>query len=292
MATQAAFKLSETDVSGYWERGYWISPTLLAEERVGRLRRAVERLFRGQFDGDGWSYENEWRGRPADPTPLRKLTNGWWVSDEIRDLVLDPLLGGIAARLMRAEEARLWHDQVIWKPGTAGQPLSAAGNVGWHQDYAYWNCTTTDNMVSAWVALQDTDLLNGGMRTLAGSHRWGLAEEADTFDDRDLDELERRFSRHARSRWIDEPCVLKAGQVSFHHSLCFHGSGPNRTDRARLSIVGHYMPGDCGYRPGARYHRNIRFLGPRPRAGQLFAGDYFPRVFPPAGHGSDHGDQP
>jgi ectoine hydroxylase-related dioxygenase (phytanoyl-CoA dioxygenase family) len=264
------------DVAAYRDRGYWISPKLFSDEQIDRLRRAFERMFHGDFDGDGWSYEDEFAKLPDDPQAVRKLTNGWWINHEVRDLVLGPQLGRVAAALMQTDAIRLWHDQVVWKP-PAGGTQTKAGNIGWHQDYAYWNCTTTTNMITAWVALQDTDLANGGMRTLAGSHRSGLLEDADTFYEQDLDALAQRFAVHVGGRWVDEPCLLKAGQVSFHHPLCFHGSGPNTSRRPRLAVIAHYMPADCGYKAGRRYHRNIRFLGPCPRDGQPFDDDtYFP----------------
>ncbi len=238
----------------------------------------MERMFGGDYDGDGCAYDNESVGLSDDTHALRKLTNGWWINDDVRDLVLGPDLGRVAAALMVVDRLRLWHDQVVWKPPTAGADPNA-GNVGWHQDYAYWDCTDTTNMLTAWVALQDTDLDNGGMRTLVGSHACGLVKEADTFYDQDLDALAARFADRVGDRWIDEPCVLKAGQVSFHHPLCFHGSGANGSDQPRLSVIAHYMPDGCAYRAGRRYHRNMRYLGPRPRDGQPFNDDtFFPRV--------------
>ena len=74
---------------------------------------------------------------------MRKLTNGWWINDAVRSLVLGPELGRVSAGLMQVERIRLWHDQVVWKPPTVGGDDPHAGNIGWHQDYAYWNCTDT-----------------------------------------------------------------------------------------------------------------------------------------------------
>lgn len=271
--------LTPADLAVYHERGYWISPKLIGNDQIQRLRRAMDRMFLGDYDGDGCAYDNESSVVSDDPHALRKLTNGWWVNDEVRALVLGRELGGVAAALMQVDAVRLWHDQVVWKPPAAGGHDPNAGNVGWHQDYAYWDCTDTTNMLTAWLALQDTDLDNGGMRTLVSSHRCGLVEDADTFYDQDLDALAMRFSDRIGARWVDEPCILKAGQVSFHHPFCFHGSGPNASDHARLSIIAHYMPDGCAYKAGRRYHRNMRFLGPRPRDRQPFDDEtYFPRV--------------
>ena len=80
------------------------------------------------------------------------------------------------------------------------------------------------HVYGAWVALQDTDLGNGAMRTIVGSHRWGLLEDSANFGRTDLEGLQARLSAQEMSgAWIDEPCVLREGEVSFHHCLTLHG---------------------------------------------------------------------
>ena len=177
---------------------------------------------------------------------------------------------------MKVPACRLWHDQVIEKPGTGPKVETTAGNVGWHQDYSYWQSTNTTNMTTAWVALQDTDLANGAMMTLVFSHRWGLVKGSDTFYDQNLSDLRERFEGKVNTAWLEEPCILKAGQASFHHALCFHASGPNRSTKPRRSVAVHLMPDGTAYRTGVQYHTNVRLLGPRPVAGQKFNNHYFP----------------
>ena len=79
------------------------------------------------------------------------------------------------------------------KAVTRTEQLAVMANVGWHQDYGYWKASSTTNMITAWVALQDTDLSNGGMRTIVGSHKWGLVEGSDTFGERDLEQLAGKY---------------------------------------------------------------------------------------------------
>ena len=270
-------KPAEEEIASFWARGYWISPKLIDDGRIARLRQALERLFRGERDGHGSYFEGKLTV-PDDPVALRRVVNAWWVNDEIRDMVLDPGLGSLCARLLKVDGVRLWSDQVIIKPGGGPNAHSKAGNVGWHQDFAYWRIPSTTNMVTAWIALQDTDLTNGGMRTLVGSHRWGEIKDSDTFFERDLDALRGKYSDQVDAPWIDEPCVMKAGQVSFHHALCFHGSGENQTDQPRLSVVGHYLPEGTTFQPVGKITTQLRMLGPRPEPGQPLAGDYFPKV--------------
>ena len=82
---------------------------------------------------------------------------------------------------------------------------------------------------------------------LKGSHKWGLIKDAAGFANKDLRASEKRFSQGDR-RWVEDAmCTLKAGQVSFHTGLTFHGSGPNRTEAPRLSIALNMMPGGTTY---------------------------------------------
>lgn len=267
----------------YWERGYWISPKLFDDAQIERLRAAHERLWAKQHDHEIPSQYGVPNPDLATPV-VRQFLNAFWVNDEMRAAILSPVIGKIGARLMGVDSARLWHDQAIYKPGTAGQPTTNVGNVGWHQDYGYWQASSTTNMCTAWVALQDTDLSNGGMRTIVGSHKWGLIEESDAFGVKDLEGLSAKFAAaHGRAdEWPDEPCILKAGEASFHHSLCFHGSGPNPSAAPRLSVISHMMPGDTVYRAGRQWHPNLVFLGPRAYDGQPFVGDYWPQLWPAA----------
>ncbi len=275
---------SERDVDQYWERGYWIAPKVFKDGEIEQLNHAHDRIWSGAIDGDGYYFEGKppqvVTGSPA----VRKIQNGWWINAEIRSAVLSSRIGRIAAALMRVPRARLWHDQVIEKPGSGEGSETLAGNVGWHQDYAYWRCTDTTNMVSAWIALQDTDLSNGAMMTLVGSHRWGLLPGSATFRDQDMAGLRERFASQVGEAWIEEPCILKAGEVSFHHALCFHGSGPNQTARPRRCVTVHAMPDGTSYEiapaagepRSAVYHTNVRLLGPTPRQGDRYDNHFFP----------------
>lgn len=265
----------------YRERGYWRSPRLFDAQTTARLRRAHRRLWAGDFDHPIASQYGP-PGEESDRAAVRQQCNAFWLNDDIRAVTTSPLLGAIGARLMGVDEVRLWHDQAVKKPGAgAAGGAVTAGNIGWHQDYGHWQCSSSTDMCTAWVALQDTDLGNGAMRTIVGSHRWGLLEESDNFGKKDLEGLRARLSTQPISgAWIDEPCVLREGEVSFHHCLTLHGSGPNLSGAARLCVISHMMPGDTSYRPSPQHHPNLVFLGPDARPGQRFAGPWWPVMWP------------
>jgi ectoine hydroxylase-related dioxygenase (phytanoyl-CoA dioxygenase family) len=273
------YKVTPADIEEYREKGYWISPKLISDERIAELREEIERLFRGERDGHGWYFEEQ-PALPEDPRALHRVVNAWWVNDAIRGMVADAGLGEIAGRLMGVSGTRLWSDQAIVKPGIGGDAASDSGNIGWHQDAAYWHMSSNyDNMVTAWIALQDTDLPIGGMRTLAGSHKWGLVENSTAFFEKDLDSQRKAFSQSVNGEWIDEPCVLRAGEASFHHSLCFHGSGPNLTKDPRMSVIGHYMPDTTTFRATGKFMRVLHLLGPHPEPGMPLQEPAFPSVW-------------
>lgn len=272
--TERQYKITKQDKETFDRDGYWISPKLIDDEQIARLRNAHERIWSGDYDGDGLPMHSY--NPSSNPNSLRKFDNGWWINDEVRKVVTAPYIGQLTADLLGKDEIRLWHDQVIYKPGV-GNETSSAGNVGWHQDYGFWQCSNTSDMMTVWIALQDTDLTNGGMMTILGSHKWGHIPDSDSFFNQNMEELKQKFE--GLGDWIEEPCILKAGQASFHHSLTFHGSGVNQTNDPRLAIVAHLMPGGTSYRSNVQNHDNIRNLGPRPVNGQPFANDYFPTLF-------------
>lgn len=277
--SNGSIEITEQDKEMYRQNGFWISPILFDEAAIAGLRNAHDRIWAGEMDGEGYGFQDF--SLPEDPAKLRNLNNGWWINDEVYRAATHPAIGQICAGLMNTDEVRLFYDQVVYKPGQGDAPTGSGNNVGWHQDYAYWQCCSTDNMITAWIALQDTDISNGGMVAISGSHKWGLIPDSNTFYEQDMGKLKDKYAGSVHE-WQEVPCVLKAGQVSFHHSLTFHGSGPNTTDAPRLSVIGHYIPKGAAYRARVQKQSNIRFLGPRPYDGQLFDNEYFPLLYPEA----------
>ena len=277
LSASEAKKLITAEVLQLYERdGYWVSPPLFDPAEVARLTRAHDRLWAGENDR---SIPSQYGVTPVDPASkkLRQQCNAFWVNDDIRWAVTHPVIGLIGSHLMNKPAVKLWADQAIYKPPVAPSEAVAGNNVGWHQDYGYWKASSTTNMCTAWIALQDTDLRNGGMRTLVGSHRWGaLTDKLDmSFWDQDLSRARERFGDV-----VDEPCIIPAGAASFHHALTFHGSGPNRSAEPRRSLVSHMMPGDTRYRAGVQWHPNLVFLGPDACEGDTFEGAYWPTLWP------------
>jgi len=258
----------------FQRKGYWISPVLFRSSEIERIRSAIERIYEGDLDpGTSWPFV-EPVGTDI-PGAIKTALFTWTVSSDIRQTICDDRLTHVAKSLLGASTLRIWQDQAIWKPGTATD-VGEDGNIGFHQDYAYWQDSSTTNMISANIALQDVSAENGCLRVLEGSHKQGLIHGLGDFFDTDIQksrsEYKNRLPQHE-----EKILEMTAGQVSFHHSLLVHGSGPNRTDTPRLVLAPAYTPGETFYRDEDQEpcpHSDL--IGKDKVHGQLFDGEYFP----------------
>ncbi|UVI29718.1 phytanoyl-CoA dioxygenase family protein [Paenibacillus spongiae] len=268
---------TQEDIAFFKKNGYWISPKIIDDERLERLRMSMERVYRHDFEtgkppATAWSYET---GRP---NGLRKTDNANWSDLTIRALALEPLIGEIAAALAETDTIRFWEDQLLLKPARSGGNSS---NVGWHQDYHYWGCfQNPETLLTAWVAYDDVDEENGCMQMVPGSHQWGVMRGNDFYEQNLKKQLQDMAGNEERSTQT-APIIMKAGQVSFHHSLTLHGSGPNVSDRVRRSSALHYVTGETRYRAGYAdgYSEIQQFIALGGKDGDIVHGDMFPVVF-------------
>lgn len=286
--TVTPYEATENDRTAFSEKGYVVAPKLLSDDDIRRLREALLSVFRGEIDTQSPPYEYKyWYDKVKQyhegSIQIMKINNAWWINKTISSLVHSSVIGKIAADLLGTDEIRIWHDQAILKPALGDKnSTEKSGNIGWHQDYGYWQVSNNPNMITAWIPLQDVGTENGSLRTITGSHKWGLIPGSAEFFNPDLDGLKDKFSKHGD--WTDEPSIMKAGQVAFHHALTFHGSGPNLSPDHRLAIAIHMQPKDCGLQLGRGWHHNLRDLaatrGPLGlKEGDQFVGPAFPVIY-------------
>jgi len=263
------------DVRFFYENGYWLGPKVLDDARIERLRTAMDNVYNGIYETGMPPWSSSWK--PGDnPLALRKTDNAHWSNLELRALALDENIGAMAAQLAGTDQIRLWHDQLLYKPGGG----KSTGNVGWHQDYYYWQCCDNPNMLTAWVALDDVTVENGAMMVVPRSHRWGMMPESDFFNT-DIENLQEKISIPAGEKFENVPCVLKKGHLSFHHCLTIHGSGANVTSNPRRSMVVHMMDGHSHFQADSPSGEHMNALLLNGTDGSPFAGEYFPQLYPP-----------
>lgn len=232
---QRALLPSEADVAFYREHGYYVSGKLFTDAQIDAAVAGSDRFYAGSTDDLGVVLPEPFRPKGSYGDTLRKHDYASLQNRELTGLVRHPLLGAIAARLAETPSIRLWHDQLLWKPPSdPAQPV----NVGWHTDRGYWKTCTSANMLTAWIPFHDCDEAMGTITMIDGSLHWPDNTQGLDFFSNDLDGLEKRFDTGGRPV-VKTPMNLRKGQVSFHHCLTIHGSGPNRTSRPRRAIAVH-----------------------------------------------------
>jgi non-heme Fe2+,alpha-ketoglutarate-dependent halogenase len=143
-------------------------------------------------------------------------------------------------KILDAVEDVIGPDILCWSTTFFTKEARSPSFVSWHQDATYWGLSTSD-VITAWVAFADAPLESGAMKFWPGSHRKNQLEHRDTFA---ADNLLSRGQEIA----VDVPAgegvdvVLKAGEMSLHHVLLVHGSGPNTTDDRRIGYAIRYIP--------------------------------------------------
>ena len=270
--------------SSYEAEGQWTSPELFTAAEIARFLEATERVVAGRYCTERAPV----LCLPAEPGPhdLRKIDNAWWADSDLAGLATDPRLAEIAAALLGASAVRLWQDQLLYKP--PGGPSETT--IGWHQDWASWDTVASHAaFVTAWVAFDDVDDDNGAMQIIPASHTWGLLPGASNFFGTDRDAQLARLgaspaARAQNSRTVEPRSILiRAGQVSFHHPLTFHGSGPNTSDRMRRSLAIHFVDAEVSAvsEPGIWQHYNLAlFLERGGKLGERYRfDDLCPTVF-------------
>ena len=112
---------------------------------------------------------------------------------------------------------------------------------------------------------------------IPGSHKLGLIDDLiGGFFEGNLSETRKRLDAELDLQ-EDVPLELKAGQVSFHHSLTVHASGPNTTALPRLVLAPAYIADGTYYRAeGQPPCPHSLFLGDDRQHGTPFAGELFP----------------
>lgn len=144
-----------------------------------------------------------------------------WDFPAVKDFVFGKRFAGIAKDLMKVNGVRLWHDQALYKePG--GRITDC------HQDESYWPIDS-ELTTTMWMALVDVPQEKGCMRFIPGSHKWGIKEYVDIFEQPHVPESVKEENR------ITVP--LEAGDVTFHSGLTFHEAFPNKTREMREAMT-------------------------------------------------------
>lgn len=152
-----------------------------------------------------------------------------WLDDLIRDpRVLDPVSELIGDDLL------CWNT-LFW--------IKEAGSksfVSWHQDTRYWGLSS-ENVVTAWLALSPASVESGCMRVLPGTHKGDVLAHDDRYDENNMLTRGQEISVDVdEGKAVFMP--LEPGQMSIHNYRLAHASDANNASDRRIGISMHFMP--------------------------------------------------
>lgn len=233
--------LASDQVNQYWHDGFLFPLTL--------MHPAEAQTWRGKLE----QFDDRYRHDPSLHRPFDDYlrANLHIVSTAAAEIAHHPAI-------LDAVESLIGPDLLVWMVELIVKPPNSEAMVSMHQDLTYWGLDGIDGLVTAWVALSDVTVANGAMTFVAGSHRFGQVDHADTFGENNL------LSRGQQVSFDHDPhdeasVELAAGQVSLHHGLTFHGSGPNQTEVERVGLAIRYIEPEVRQRVGARdYAMTVR----------------------------------
>jgi ectoine hydroxylase-related dioxygenase (phytanoyl-CoA dioxygenase family) len=233
--------LTPDQIATFAEQGYLRGPRILSDATIEELQAETLRVIRDRDDATKPQPVmcHNMHGDPG--AAIWQIVDIWMASDAFRQLVLGDTVASLVAQLMpTANELRIWHDQIQYKPAVSG------GELQWHQDSPYWGILTPkDQQVTAWIALDDVDVDNGCMQMVPRSHAWGNAIEF-LHTVKRIDDMRqvKEFQGHPVEV---KACPVRRGEIHFHHSLTWHGSGANKSGRPRRAIALHFVTDQSRY---------------------------------------------
>jgi phytanoyl-CoA hydroxylase len=199
----------------YDEDGYMIFRAVLDADLIAEASAHVEWLQARHPELRGEELTHELVAR--DP---------FWVRLVSDDRLLD------IASLFVGSDIALFASHYICKPAFSGQ------QVLWHQDGAYWPLDPM-NVVTVWLAVDESTPENGCLRVIPGSHKGEMHEL------RQREDTESVLGSESAVE-VDESTavdlVMAPGDAEVHHPKIMHGSNANTSPKRRCGLTIRYIP--------------------------------------------------
>jgi ectoine hydroxylase-related dioxygenase (phytanoyl-CoA dioxygenase family) len=218
----APYPLAEEQRSFYAENGYIKLRQVLPAELLEYYRTFISAKV-AELTAEKLPLEQ----RSTYDKAFLQVGNLWLQSAETREFVFGKRLARIAAELMGCRGVRLYHDQALYKePG--------GGITPWHADQYYWPFSN-DNVVTAWVPLQNTPLEMGPLAFCEKSHRFQHGRDLEISDESEI------TLKQALEIFTKNNSPFSLGDVSFHAGWTFHRAEANKSGKPREVMTVIYM---------------------------------------------------
>ena len=213
--TENPRELTVEQIEAYNLEGYIKPVPIFGEREIGAYRDHLETMMEAALNAGQSSYSII-SAHLKSPVVYEILRHERIV-DHVKDILGDDVVG--------------WGAHCLCKLPADGKQIS------WHQDASYWPLTPS-RTVTAWLAVDDSDMENACMRFVAGSHRRGHIDyrASEVSEQNVLNQTVEDAEQYGEVVY-DE---LEAGEISLHSDLLLHGSDVNRSNRRRFGLTLRY----------------------------------------------------
>jgi chlorinating enzyme len=154
MATATApnpYKLTTAQQKFYHEHGYLLGlPPIYTKAEMAQLNAELPSLLELLKPSESTKDIREWHE----------------TSTYLYDICMNP-------KILDLVEGILGPNFYCWASNFFIKDPRSMSTVGWHQDSYYWPMAP-NNSVTVWLAFDDVDEVNGGMKLIPGSHKGGV----------------------------------------------------------------------------------------------------------------------
>ncbi len=225
-------KISPEQISLYEKRGWVVVEEVFTQEEAEAIAQEAFKLSQAELEQFNEDYQID-HSADGEVAP-RKIDHPFEKEIAFRNFALDTRLREVIAEFL-GKEPLLVVDQIFMKPPKFGSAKP------YHQDNAYFCCEPIDDVVTAWIALDDVDEENGCLRYIDGSHKEGLIPHVPVPGEKynlAPDEEKIDLSRESLGR-------VKKGGVCIHHGYTLHTSHRNESNRWRRGYATHWVSKDA-----------------------------------------------
>ena len=226
----SGFGLTQDQKVFYQENGYLHVRGLLDPAAAAAYRAECHAIAARIGENDA-----TWASQRGQGTRITHCHDVQFQSAAFTRLLVDERLTGVAQGII-GPNVQLHHTKMFIKPPEKGSPFPM------HQDYPYFP-HERHSMIAAILHFDDAPEEKGCLRVVPGSHKLGALEAVG--DDHHLPD----FPLEAAT-----PIPAKAGDAIFMSYFLVHGSGVNRSQEARTTIL--VQMRDPDDRPLVEKHRS------------------------------------
>ena len=235
-------KIGESELQHYWDHGYVVVRSLFDSDSLLRWQQRFHAITHKDVDAaEGMLVMRDVMVAKGVVQP-RSLEEAIY---KLQDFENDPVLFGYSKdpRVLDCVEAIIGPDVLTIHTMLINKPPNIDGRHPLHQDIIYFPFRPSDQIVGTWTALEPVTRENGCLVGIPDTHRSEILEHGmpdwkytnpGFFGIKGIGADERRVHFE-----------LDPGDTVFFHPHLIHGSGINRTEGFRRSILTHYASGAC-----------------------------------------------